>query len=133
MRLMPPNPASTQPSIIWQHPAWPKLVFDASALAPDLDAARLAQGKLLGLPDAIGLGQVQEVRRELWVQEGLATAAIEGQQLDLESVRSSVAHRLGLADAPSHDRHVDGLVLVMQDAVENCQTVLDLERLCRWQ
>ena len=133
MRLMPPKPASTQPSTIWQHPAWPKLAFDAPALAPDLDAARLAQGKLLGLLEAIGLGQVQEVRRELWVQEALATAAIEGQQLDLESVRSSVAHRLGLADAPSHDRDVDGLVLVMQDGVENCQTVLDLERLCRWQ
>src|SRR5665811_1621541 len=95
MRLMSPNPASGQPSPIWQQPAWPKLVFDAPALAPDLDLARLAQGKLLGLLDSIGLGQVREVRRELWVQEALATAAIEGQQLDLESVRSSVAHRLG--------------------------------------
>jgi len=68
---MPPNPASTQPSIIWQHPAWPTLVFDAPALAHDLDVARLAQDKLLGLLDAIGLGQVQEVRRDLWVQEAL--------------------------------------------------------------
>lgn len=98
---MPTEPSQTRPGVIWQHAAWPKLVFDAPALAPDLDAARLAQGKLLGLLDAIGLGQVQEVRRELWVQEALDTAAIEGQQLDLESVRSSVAHRLGLADSPA--------------------------------
>ena len=122
-----------QPRYIWQHPAWPALVFDAEALATDLDQARLEQGKLLGLLDAIGLGQAQEVRRELWVQEALATAAIEGEKLNLASVRSSVAHRLGLADAPSHDRHVDGLVLVMQDAIENHQSELDLDRLCRWQ
>ena len=133
IRLMPTQPSQTQPSTIWQHPAWPALVFDAATLAPDLDQARLAQGKLLGLLDAIGLGQVQEVRRELWVQEAIATAAIEGQQLNLASVRSSVAHRLGLVDAPSHDRDVDGLVLVMQDAVDNCQTALNLDRLCRWQ
>jgi len=129
-----PNPSvSTPPSFIWQHPAWPALAFDAVALAPELDQARLVQGKLLGLLDAIGLGQAQDVQRELWVQEALATAAIEGQQLNLASVRSSVAHRLGLADAPSHDRDVEGLVLVMQDAVDNCQTTLDLDRLCRWQ
>lgn len=130
---MTTQPISTQPSFIWQHTVWPTLVCDAAAIAQDLDQARLAQGKLLGLLDAIGLGQAQEVRRELWVQEAIATAAIEGQQLNLASVRSSVAHRLGLADAPSHDRDVDGLVLVMQDAVDNCQTALDLDRLCRWQ
>lgn len=123
----------TQPGAIWQQAAWPTLVVDAASLAPDLDLARLAQGKLLGLLDAIGLGQAQALRQELWVQEALATAAIEGQQLNLVSVRSSVAHRLGLADAPGHDRDVEGLVLVMQDAVDNCQASLDLDRLCRWQ
>ena len=133
MQLMPTPTTSTQPRYLWQHPAWPALAFDAAALAPDLDLARLEQGKLLGLLSAIGLAQAQEVRRELWVQEALATAAIEGENLNLESVRSSVAHRLGLADAPSHDRHVDGLVLVMQDAMENHQGALDLDRLCRWQ
>ena len=133
IRLMPTQTASNQPCYIWQLPAWPTLGFDAAAIAQDLDAARLAQGKVLGLLDAIGLGQAQEMGRELWVQEAMATAAIEGDTLNLESVRSSVAHRLGLADAPSHDRHVDGLVLVMQDAVENDQAALDLDRLCRWQ
>ncbi len=125
--------ASSQVRYIWQHPAWPSLTCDAATLAPDLDRARLAQGTLLGLLDAIGLGQAQEVRRDLWVQEAMATAAIEGEKLNLESVRSSVAHRLGLAEAPGADRAADGLVLVMQDAVEHCHTALDLDRLCRWQ
>ena len=125
-----PPPA---PRFIWQHKAWPQLAFDAAALAAALDQARLEQGRLLGLLGAIGLEQANEVQRELWVQEALATAAIEGEQLNLESVRSSVAHRLSLADAPSHDRSVEGLVQVMQDALANHSAALDSDRLCRWQ
>jgi Fic family protein len=129
-----PTPApSTSPSYIWQHRAWPQLSFDATALAHALDQARLEQGRLLGLLGAIGLEQANGVQRELWVQEALATAAIEGEQLNLESLRSSVAHRLGLADAPGTDRSVDGLVQVMGDALANHDAALDLDRLCRWQ
>jgi Fic family protein len=87
----------------------------------------------LGLLAAIGLQQANAVQRELWVQEALATAAIEGEQLNLESLRSSVAHRLQLADAPGPDRSVEGLVQVMQDALANHSAALDLDRLCRWQ
>jgi hypothetical protein len=88
---------------------------------------------LLGLLSAIGLEQANAVQRELWVQEALATAAIEGEQLNLESLRSSVAHRLSLADAPGSDRSVEGLVQVMGDALANHAAALDLDRLCRWQ
>ena len=84
-----------------------------------------------------GMLRAQEVTRELWVQEALATAQIEGQRLDLEAVRSSVARRLGLDDeggAPSAaNRSVEGLVDVMQDAVERCTAPLDADRLWRWQ
>ncbi|MDI1271961.1 DUF4172 domain-containing protein [Polaromonas sp.] len=125
-----PNPS---PRYIWQHRAWPQLTFDAAALAAALEQARLEQGRLLGLLGAIGLAQANAVQRELWVQEALATAAIEGEQLNLESLRSSVAHRLALADAPGTDRSVEGLVQVMQDALANHSTALDLDRLCRWQ
>ena len=118
---------------IWQHHAWPQLTFDVTALAPALDQARLEQGRLLGLLSALGLDQANAVQRELWVQEALATAAIEGEQLNLESLRSSVAHRLALADSPGADRSVEGLVQVMQDALANHSAALDLDRLCRWQ
>ncbi len=127
-----PNPPAS-PRYIWQHSAWPQLTFDAAALAPALDQARLEQGRLLGLLGAIGLEQAKAVQRELWVQEALATSAIEGEQLNLESLRSSVAHRLSLADAPGTDRLAEGLVQVMQDALANHGTVLDMDRLCRWQ
>ena len=125
--------AIPHPRYIWQHPAWPQFTFDAAAVAPALDQARLEQGRLLGLLSAIGLEQANAVQRELWVQEALATAAIEGEQLNLESLRSSVAHRLKLADTPGSDRSVEGLVQVMGDALANHSAALDLDRLCRWQ
>ena len=121
------------PSYLWQHTAWPALTFDATTLMQHLSNARLEQGKLLGLLQAIGLESGQEVARELWVQEAMATAAIEGEKLDIESVRSSVAHRLGLAELPTVDRHVDGLVQVMADATQQYQAPLTQERLCLWQ
>jgi Fic family protein len=122
------------PSFIWRHAAWPALRVDVSVLAPALESARLEQGRLLGLLDAIGLLPAQEVARELWVQEALATAEIEGQRLDLAAVRSSVARRLGLDEAPAQvNRSVDGLVDVMQDAMLHCAAPLDADRLGRWQ
>ena len=130
---MPIQHPSQSPHYIWQHSAWAQLTFDAAALAPALDLSRLEQGRLLGLLGAIGLEQANAVQRELWVQEALATAAIEGEQLNLESLRSSVAHRRQLADAPGPDRSVEGLVQVMQDALTNHSAALDLDRLCRWQ
>jgi len=130
---MPTPTPPKSPHYIWQHPAWPQLTFDAVALGPALDLARLEQGRLLGLLGAIGLEQANAVQRELWVQEALATAAIEGEQLNLESLRSSVAHRLSLADAPGADRSVDGLVQVMGDALANHGAALSPDRLCRWQ
>ena len=133
MRLMPSKTVSQPSRYIWQRPGWPAFAFDAEAIANDLNLAHLQQGRLMGLLDAIGLSDSREIERELWVQEAMATAAIEGEKLDLTSVRSSVAHRLGLVDAPTHDRHVDGLVDVMQDAANAYQSVLDDDRLCRWQ
>lgn len=136
MRLMTESSApSHPPRYLWQQPGWPALQVDAVALAPALESARMEQGRLLGLLDAIGLWPAQQIARELWVQEALATAQIEGQQLDLGAVRSSVARRLGLDDdAPTApNRSVEGLVDVMQDAVERCTERLDADRLWRWQ
>ncbi len=126
-------PSQTTIRYIWQHPQWPALHFDAATLAHALDAARLEQGKLLGLLEAIGSNQGQVLAQTLWEQEALATAAIEGEKLDLAAVRSSVSKRLGLAGATPQDRSVDGLIEVMQDATIGFQEMLDDDRLWRWQ
>lgn len=121
---------------IWQQPKWPDLRFEAGAVAADLASARHEQGKVLGLFRAVGLpAGAAEVERLIWTEEAVSTAAIEGEKLDLEAVRSSVMRRLGVEDEnPGRvSRHVDGLLDVMQDATSAHRGKLDADRLHRWQ
>jgi Fic family protein len=75
-----------------------------------------------------------DVVRDIWIDEAVATAAIEGEKLDLEAVRSSVMRRLGVEGAEGRvSRHVDGLLDVMQDATTSYREKLDDDRLHRWQ
>src|SRR5438876_838791 len=77
-----------QLSFVWTHPDWRS---DAALLAAPLAAARKAQGRVIGMAQAIGLDPIREALHAIWVDEALATAAIEGEKLDLAAVRSSVA------------------------------------------
>lgn len=118
---------------VWQQPGWPAFALDVEALAPDLGRARLQQGRLLGQIESIGMTAAETISGDFWVNETLATAAIEGEKLDLAAVRSSVYQRLGLAGPAPQDRHVEGLVTVMQDATAGYAQPLDDDRLQRWQ
>ena len=121
---------------IWQLPEWPALAFDALRIQAPLAAARTSQGMLLGQAAAIGLEGLQPHVRDSLTQEALTTSAIEGEKLDPESVRSSVARRLGLdtSGAPVREgrRNIEGLIDVLQDATLNTDAPLTLERLCSW-
>ena len=76
-----------------------------------------------------------QVTRDIWVDEAMATAAIEGEKLDMASVRSSVMRRLGMRNdlRALASRSVDGLLDVMQDATASYENALDDDRLFRWQ
>ena len=121
---------------IWQLPEWPAMAFDGQRVQDLLAAARKAQGVLLGKAEAIGLEGLQPHIRDSLTQEALTTSAIEGEKLDPESVRSSVARRLGLdtSGAPVREgrRNIEGLIDVLQDATLNTDSPLTLERLCSW-
>ena len=120
--------------LIWQAPGWPRLTAPAAEVATALLRARQRQGELIGQCAAVGLDATAPTLRELWVQEAMATSAIEGEALNPDSVRSSVLRHLGLesdASAPV-SRQVDGLVDVMEDATQNFADALDKDRLCRW-
>ena len=121
---------------IWQLPEWPAMAFDGQRVQDLLAAARKAQGVLLGKAEAIGLEGLQPHIRDSLTQEALTTSAIEGEKLDPESVRSSVARRLGLdtSGAPVREgrRSIEGLIDVLQDATLNTDAPLTLERLCSW-
>jgi len=121
------------PRHIWQLPDWPKLHFDVAAASPALLSARERQGQVRGMARAIGLDEMHNIERAVWTNEALATAAIEGERLELAAVRSSVVRHLGQADSGPYSRHVDGLVGIMQDASAGFEQPLDADRLCRWQ
>ena len=118
---------------IWSKSGWPAFTFREEALTGPLGSARLAQGTVLGLAHAIGLSSHPAILEDIWVAEAMATAGIEGEKLNLNQVRSSVMHKIGLATHGSSDRAVDGLVDVMDDAARNFSTRLTHSRLCKWQ
>ena len=112
------------------------MTYDAQRIQTGLAEARKSQGLLLGKAEMIGLEGLQPHIRDSLTQEALTTSAIEGEKLDADSVRSSVAKRLGLdtSGAPTAEgkRNIEGLIDVLQDATLNTELPLTLERLCNW-
>lgn len=112
------------------------LTYDHATVAAQLALARRAQGVVEGKLTAIGFEQCQALSAEARSQDALSTAAIEGERLNLDAVRSSVARRLGMGDAAdgaTTPRHVEGLLDVMGDAIDNASQALTHERLHGWQ
>ncbi len=121
--------------LIWQDPHWPRWQFDAAVVGAEVGGARRAQGFFEGKLTVLGYDQRTALVGEAWSQDAIATAAIEGERLDLLTVRSSVARRLGVGyeKGPNVPRHVDGLLDVMDDAVSRAAEPLTNERLHGWQ
>jgi Fic family protein len=119
---------------IWQRPDWPQWRFDAAALAAPLAQVHRAQGHLAGRMAELGLAQRDLATLQALTQEVITTSAIEGEALNLEAVRSSIARRLRVdigALAPA-DRHVDGVVDMVLDATQHHAQPLTAERLFGW-
>ena len=119
---------------LWQRPDWPQWRFDAAALAVPLAQVHRAQGHLAGRMAELGLAQRDQATLQALTQEVVTTSAIEGEALNLDVVRSSVARRLGVdigALAPA-DRHVDGVVDMILDATQRHAEPLTAERLFGW-
>ena len=120
---------------VWQHPNWPRLTWRAAALLPLVSRGRKAQGILLARVRSLGFEREGEAQAAILTEEALKTSAIEGERLNRETVRSSVARHLGLPTAglPAATRSVDGLVEVLLDATQNYGQPLTAARLKRWQ
>jgi len=116
---------------VWQKSDWPNFTWDSDQLIEDLGYARKLQGQILAQANLIGLKD----QAGLLVDEAMMTSAIEGEKLNKDSVRSSVARRLGLSTAglPAQQRHIDGLVAMLVDATANYALPLKEDRLFGWQ
>ncbi len=119
---------------IWQARDWPDWRFDLSVLAGPLALVSRAQGLLLGRLADVGMALRDQASLAALAEDVVKTSEIEGEQLNLESVRSSIARRLGVAIgalAPV-DRSVEGVVAMILDATANCHAPLSQERLFGW-
>ncbi len=119
---------------IWQNSSWPKLRWDSDSLLPLLGQARLAQGDLLGRVKHLGFKLGEEAQADVLTEEAIKTAAIEGERLNPQAVRSSVARHLGLPTTglgPA-TRSVDGLIEVILNATQNYDKDLSAHRLKGW-
>jgi Fic family protein len=119
---------------IWQAPDWPAWRYDLSRLAGPLADASHAQGRLLGRLADVGMTLRDEASLAALTEDVLKTSEIEGERLDAESVRSSIARRLGVdigALAPA-DRHVEGVVEMVLDAITRCDAHVTIDRLFAW-
>lgn len=119
---------------IWQASDWPAWRFDLAALAQPLADVSRAQGLLMGRLADVGIALRNQASLSVMTEEVIKTSEIEGEQLNVASVRSSIARRLGVdigALAPV-DRHVEGVVEMVLDATANCNAPLSPERLFGW-
>lgn len=119
---------------IWQRPEWPAWQFDSGRLAELLAKVTLARGRLLGGMEALGFRLAEEATLRVLAEDVVKSSEIEGEKLNPESVRSSLARRLGMdigALAPA-DRHVDGVVEMVLDATQGYDRPLTEQRLFGW-
>ncbi|MAT64841.1 MAG: cell filamentation protein Fic [Gammaproteobacteria bacterium] len=119
---------------IWQATDWPNWRFDLAALAGPMVEVSRAQGLLMGRLTDVGMALRDQASLAALTEDVVKTSEIEGEQLNVESVRSSIARRLGVdigALAPV-DRHVEGVVEMVLDATANCQVPVSRERLFGW-
>lgn len=119
----------------WQYDNWPHFTWKSDPLLPLISRARLGQGKLISRISGLGLSLNRQAQAEVLIEEAVKTSAIEGERLNRQSVRSSVARKLGLSHAglPAPNRAVDGLVDVLLEATRNYDKPLTAARLKRWQ
>lgn len=113
---------------------WPQFTWDQDELLEKLSSLRFKQGRLLGKMEAIGFQLKAEASLQTLTQDVLKSSEIEGEVLDADQVRSSIARRLGMdvAGLVPSDRNVDGVVEMMLDATLNHKEDLTVERLFGW-
>lgn len=119
---------------IYQQHNWPAFKWDNDLILPLLTQVRYMQGKLVGKMGILGFELRNEAVFETLTLNVIKTSEIEGEILNLDQVRSSIARRLGI-EIPGFiypDRHVEGIVEMMIDATQNYNKPLTSERLFDW-
>lgn len=119
---------------IWQHENWPDLTWNSGRLATLLGQVSREQGRLLGRMQDLGFDLRREAQLATLTDDVVRSSEIEGERLDTDQVRSSIARRLGMEAGgliPA-DRDVEGVVEMMLDATTHYAQSLTADRLFGW-
>ncbi|MBF8288697.1 MAG: filamentation induced by cAMP protein Fic [Candidatus Rokubacteria bacterium] len=119
---------------IYDQPDWPKFRWNHESLDKGPAAVRHKQGRLLGRMEGLGFKFQQEAVLKTLTEDVLKTTEIEGERLDADQVRSSIARRLGMdiGGLKPVDHNVEGIVEMMLDATRQYDQPLTTERLFSW-
>ncbi len=119
---------------IYQRLDWPAFSWDEKLIDDLLMQVVHKQGKVMGKMEGLGFEKQEQAVLEVLTKEVIKSADIEGEHLNTDEVRSSVARHLGidLGGTLPVDRHVDGIVEMLLDATQNFAKQLTIERLCHW-
>ena len=119
---------------LWENSEWPTLTWDEQGLTKLLAQASREQGRLLGKMEALGFDLRSEAHLHTLTEDVMKSSEIEGEKLERDQVRSSIARRLGMdiGGMVPADRDVEGVVEMMLDATGNYAEPLTEERLFAW-
>jgi Fic family protein len=122
------------PEYIYERADWPKFRWSEKALEVQLASTRHHQGLLTGRMGALGFELADEAVLATLTEDVLKSSEIEGETLDRDQVRSSIARRLGMdiGALPPIDRDVEGVVEMMLDATQHYEQPLTRARLFGW-
>jgi Fic family protein len=120
---------------IYEYSNWPNFTWDEKEIQEILGKVRHLQGKVFGQISALGFSIKEETMLSALTLDVLKSSEIEGEILNYEQVRSSIARKLGLdyAGMIYSDRYIEGVVEMMLDATQNYLKPIDDERLFGWQ
>ena len=119
---------------LWERPEWPSFTWNEQALSKLLTAVSREQGRLLGRMEALGFELRDEAHLHTLTEDVVKSSEIEGEELERDQVRSSLARRLGMdvGGLVPADWDVEGVVEMMLDATRNYDKSLTEERLFGW-
>ncbi|MFY7888152.1 MAG: Fic family protein [Spirosomataceae bacterium] len=119
---------------IYEYDAWPEFTWDDKKVSLILGKVRHLQGRVFGKMGSLGFSLKEETLLSTLTLDVLKSSEIEGEILNYEQVRSSIARRLGIeyAGIVHVDRNVEGIVEMMLDATQKYKDPLLEERIFGW-
>lgn len=119
---------------IYEHSNWTKFTWQDKSISAAFGEVRLMQGKIIGQMNTLGFSAKEEATLAALTLDVLKSSEIEGELLNYDQVRSSIARRLGIniAGLVASNRHIEGVVEMMLDATQRHTAPLTENRLFGW-